>query len=124
MDLEGVEVLSRDSWGRSILRGYSPNRRKFVEIHEIDCFSREQGEIYLSEMMKIRNLADNRVLGEIIDMEYHAERRVIRVIVPCPTLTLAQFLNLRQKLAEEQIASLLLHLLTGLHLCFKSVKST
>lgn len=124
MDLEGVEVVSREAWGRTVLKGYSPSRKGFVEIIEVDCLGVEQGEVYTAEVAKLKRLADSQVFGEVLAAEYSLERRLFRIAVPSPTMTLASFIALRQKLEEEQLASLLKHLVSGLDHCSKAVLST
>ena len=124
MDLEGVEVVARETWGRTVLRGYCPARRGFVEVIEVDCLGVEQGEAYQAEMRKLRGLVDNEVLGETLEAEYNLERRLFRIAVPSPAMTLASFISLRQRLEEEQLASLLRHLVSGLDKCSKAVIPT
>ena len=124
MDLEGVEVVSREAWGRTIQRGYCPTRRGFVEVIEVDCLGVEQGEVYKAEVRKLQTMVDNQVLGEVIEAEYSLERRLFRIAVPSPSMTLASFIALRQRLEEEQLASLLRHLVSGLDRCSKAVIPT
>ena len=117
-------MVSRETWGRTVLKGYSPSRKAFLEIVEVDCLGAEQGEVYAAEVAKLRKLTDNQVLGEVLEAEYSLERRLFRIAVPSPAMTLASFISLRRRLEEDQLASLLRHLVSGLDRCSKAVLST
>ena len=90
MELEAIQPILTEPWGRTISKGFSPTLKTAIEVQEFLCHGQEQADCYLGELRKVGDMDGEKGFAPIIDMDYILELHLIRLFVHSPPQTRSQ----------------------------------